>query len=198
VRIGSPQSRSQLNTSWARDNNPFTAKPLSYNWTTSCCNAAVRVSGCQCNRTVRRCRNRRITRSRTENKVVKADRNLPDITFGKRLTVVPRTSRYVDIENVRIPTQITKHRIEWRDQLATRTRGVPTTTFSPLSKMVTNCSCYSPSCGCVGNVGCSCCAPACSCAPTAVQMSTSVSTHPVTESYIRRIPVRVPYEEKVV
>jgi phage gp16-like protein len=31
-----------------------------------------------------------------------------------------------------------------------------------------------------------------------VQLSTSVTTHPVTESYIRRIPVRVPYEERVV
>lgn len=198
VRIGNDQPRAQLNSGWARDNNQLTARPLSYNWTSSCCNLTVRTAGCRCGRTVRRCRNRRITRQQVENRIDSSRVAIPTTEWGSRETVTPRTSRHFTQEVTRMPTQITKHRIEWRDQLALRTRNMARTTFSPLTNLVTNCSCYSPTCGCVGTVGCGCCAPACSCAPTPVQLSTSVTTTPITESYIRRVPVKVPYEERVI
>jgi len=114
------------------------------------------------------------------------------------MTVTPRTSRHFSHEITKVPTMITKHRIEYRDVLALRTRNIASKTYSPLSNMVTNCSCYSPTCGCAGQSGCGCCAPACSCAPTPVQLSTSYTTTPITESYIRRVPVKVPYEERVI
>lgn len=85
--VGHENKRNAMNTAWAQDNNPITAKPLSYFWRSSCCNSPTPQPGCAC---TKKCRNRKITRSNTENLISRSMTNVPTADFSKT-RVVPET-----------------------------------------------------------------------------------------------------------
>lgn len=197
-QVAGPNVRRSFQTGFSQINDHRIATPASPFWRSACCDAPVRVAGCKCGKTVRRCRNRRIHRQNIQNRVDRSTTTNKVLDLSStRPTIQTRNRRTFDFKALEIPSTVTSYDIEWREQLGHRTQHKLSKSYTPLTQEASVCNCYSPTCGCVGQPGCGCCYPACSCAPNPIELATHYRATPVTETFVRRYPVRVPKQESV-
>lgn len=189
-----------MNQSWFGNTNTRvgTAKDLSYRWRQACCNSGGDTTGCSCGKTVRRCRDRKVSSIHTESRTDATEVSVPTAHLQRRM--VPVTEFHPTFKTVKVPvvSYVTKHRVEYRNKLATRPPSVVYKSFTPEANLVSNCSCYTPTCGCAGGSGCGCSFPSCACAPQSTQLGTNYHTTGRNSTFVRRVPVKVPYQEEVI
>lgn len=171
----------------------------SYRWRQACCNSGRDTSGCGgCGQTVRRCRDRYTTTPQVESMTRSTEVEVPTVARANRM--VPVTEFHPVFKTVKVPviSYVTKHRVEYRNKIGVRPPSIVSKSYSPLANMVSDCNCYTPTCGCAGGSQCGCSFPSCSCAPQSTQLGTNYHTTGRNSSYVRRVPVKVPYQEEVI
>jgi hypothetical protein len=192
-----------MNTSWYGDQDTRVGTGgntnISYKWRQACCNSGRDTTGCGgCGQTVKRCRDRKVFTPHTEMRTHSSEVDVPTVKRADRM--VPVTEYHPVFKTVKVPviSYVTKHRVEYRNKIGYRAPSVVSKSYSPLANRVSNCSCYTPTCGCAGGSQCGCSFPSCSCAPQETQLGTNYHTTGRNSSYVRRVPVKVPYQEEVI
>ena len=147
---------------------------------------------------MKRCRDRRVDTFHTEVRQDAREVDVPTAMLQDRM--MPTTVFVPEFKTVKVPviSYVTKHRVEYRNQKAYRPPAVVRKSYTPIANLASSCSCYTPTCGCAGFSGCGCSFPSCACAPKSTELSENVHTTGENRSYVRRVPVRVPYQAEVV
>lgn len=132
---------------------------------------------------------------------MRTDASSVDVPTVKRMTkMVPVTEFHPVFKTVKVPviSYVTKHRVEYRNKIGHRPPSVVHTSYSALNNLVSDCNCFTPTCGCAGGSQCGCSFPSCACAPQQTQLGTNYHTTGRNSSVVRRVPVKVPYQEEVI
>ena len=172
-------------------------KPLSYHWRRAF-NKSPNNGNCACKKIVKRCRDRRVDSFHTE---VRQDARKVEVPTARLQTrMMPTTVMVPEFKTVKVPviSYVTKHRVEYREKKTTRPPAVYRKSYTPIANMASSCNCYTPTCGCAGFGGCGCSFPSCACAPQSTELSENVHTTGVNRTYVRRVPVKIPYQEEVI
>lgn len=169
-------------------------------WKRACCKDPVMgaAADCNCGKTVRRCRTRRVDGTHTETRYDAEEYDVP--TADKQWKLMPTIVNDPVFQTVKVPVKAyrTEHRIEYRNHLAKRPPAVVFQTHVPVNPLTSECNCFSPYCNCAGSTGCGCSFPSCACAPQQWEMGVNSHTTGRTQSYVRRVPVKVPFKREYI
>ncbi len=115
----------------------------------------------------------------------------------QKTVMVPYSVMQKQIKTVQKPVKKLeqKTRIDYRIDTNVSWTEVSEEVKVPVPKP--GCSCYSPTCGCVGKKGCGCCQPVCGCAPPKVEYAIQTVVKKVPSAEEVKVPVMVPYQEEV-